>query len=174
MTYKESLTRAMHTLAEDPATCFIGYGLTTGGALGTLKGVNREQLVETTVAEGLMCGLAIGMALTGRKPVVYYERFDFVLNAADAIVNHLAKIELMSRGEFTPGVIIRVTIGNKKKPLFTGETHVQNFTDAFRRMVDFEVVAVDSPQEVAFFYRLARERQDKGQSTMIAEYKDLV
>ena len=61
--YKSELTRSMDYLAEDPAVRFIGYGVKFGKAGGTLKNVPESQLVEMPVAENLMCGVAIGMAL---------------------------------------------------------------------------------------------------------------
>jgi pyruvate dehydrogenase E1 component beta subunit len=106
MTYKESITASMDELAKDPDVCFIGYGIRYGKAMGTLKNVSESQLIETPVAENLMVGLAIGLSLRGKKPVVFIERADFLLNALDAIVNHLDKIELMSRGQFQPACIL--------------------------------------------------------------------
>jgi len=174
MTYKESLTAAMTALGRDPLTCFLGYGVTNDKAGGTLAGVSAEQLIETPVAENLMAGLAIGMALTGRRPLVYFERFDFVLNAADAIVNHLDKMALMSRGEFSPAVILRCVVGNTRKPLFTGETHTQDFTDAFASMLRMPVLTCHHASHVESIYAQAQEAQACGGSTMIVEYKDLL
>jgi pyruvate/2-oxoglutarate/acetoin dehydrogenase E1 component len=119
-----------------------------------------------------MVGLAIGMALAGRRPLVYFERFDFVLNAADAIVNHLDKMATMSRGEFSPAVILRCVVGNTKKPLFTGETHTQDFTGAFWRMVKMPVMTCHHAAHIESIYGQAQEAQRHGGSTMIVEYKD--
>jgi pyruvate dehydrogenase E1 component beta subunit len=174
MTYKEALTHSMEEMAKDPATCFIGYGVKYGGkAMGTLRNVADGQLIETPVAENLMVGIAIGMALKGRKPIVFIERFDFILNAADAIVNHLDKIDAISRGEFAPNIIIRVVAGNRTKPLFTGETHVQDFSAAFQSMVGFPVRKCLSATEVAAHYQDAFSNLDK-HSSMLIEYKDLI
>jgi pyruvate/2-oxoglutarate/acetoin dehydrogenase E1 component len=175
--YKEALTAAMVDLATDPAVRFIGYGVKIGGgAHGTLKSVSESQLIETPVAENLMVGLAIGMSLAGLRPVVFIERFDFILNALDAIVNHLDKIETMSRGQFKPAVILRVVVGNKDKPFFTGATHTQDFTVAIKSMLtpDFLVHQLFSPQEIAFRYDQARAYQVLGRSTVLIEYKDLL
>lgn len=49
MTYKESITQAMTDLAADPAVCFIGYGIRYGKAMGTLKNVSEDQVIETPV-----------------------------------------------------------------------------------------------------------------------------
>ena len=70
LTYKDAITQGNLILAENPQTRFIGYGLQKGRALGTLKGIDSKQIIETPVAENLMIGLAIGLSLTGLKPVV--------------------------------------------------------------------------------------------------------
>lgn len=172
--YKSELTAAMECLAEDPLVRFIGYGVKIGGrALGTLKNVPDSQLVETPVAENLMVGLAIGMALRGLKPVVYIERFDFILNALDAIVNHLAKIKDISRGEFNPSIILRVTVGNKDKPLFTGETHTQDMTEALKRLVKFPIIKLEHADLIRPQYKAAHAFLDR-HSTALIEYKDLM
>jgi pyruvate/2-oxoglutarate/acetoin dehydrogenase E1 component len=182
MTYKESLAAAMTELARDPLVRFIGYGVKVGAIAGKgFGGVNPAQLVETPVAENLMVGMAIGMSLAGLRPVVYIERMDFILNALDAIVNHLDKIGQMSHGEFKPAIILRVVVGNKTKPLYTGATHVQDFTGALREMVTFPVITLDKPVgsepieiEIGKHYRFAHERLAQGESTMLVEYKDLI
>ena len=175
MTYRDELTLAMDNLAGDKATRFIGYGVKIGGrALGTLKNVPDAQLVETPVAENLMVGLATGMSLAGLRPLVFIERMDFILNALDAIVNHLGAAQRISRGQFRPAAILRVVIGNRHKPLYTGPTHVQDFTEAVRLMVNFPVVRLTEAGQIAPAYFEAHEALWRGRSTMLVEHKDLL
>jgi pyruvate/2-oxoglutarate/acetoin dehydrogenase E1 component len=174
MTYKFALSAAMTSLACDPRTRFVGYGLRKGRAMGTLASVPDGQIVETPVAENLMMGVAIGISLRGLLPVVYFERADFLLNAMDAIVNHLDKAATLSRGEFAPAVILRITVGNKEKPLFTGPPHVQDFSSALRQMVDFSVHQLRTAEDVGYGYSAATAAQALGQSTALFEYKDLL
>lgn len=174
MTYKESLTAAMTALAEDPARRFVGYGLRRGRAMGTLSSVPDAQIIETPVAENLMVGIAIGLSLRGLKPVVYFERADFLLNAMDAIVNHLAPARELSRGEFNPAVILRIVVGNKTKPLFTGPVHTQDFSVPLGQMVDFPVRVLEQGDWIEGEYATADVRQAEGISTALFEYKDLM
>lgn len=173
MTYKEEITAAMDSLASDPLVRFIGYGVTIGKAMGTLRNVASSQLIETPVAENLMVGLATGMSLAGLHPVVFIERMDFLMNAMDAIVNHLDKVHTISRGEFSPAVIIRVVIGNKIKPLYTGETHTQDLSRGLQHMCQ---MAVFTTPECSVFhaYEIAANGFRKGYSTIICERKDLI
>lgn len=174
LTYKEALLQSNTQLATDLKTRFIGYGLQKGRALGTLKEVNIAQIIETPVAENLMLGLAIGLSLKGLRPVVFIERMDFILNALDAIVNHLDKANMISHGEFSPAVIIRAVVGNRHKPLYTGITHTQDFTEGLRQMVSFPVFQLKTSDDVLRAYQSAEDNQSKGISTLLVEYKDLV
>lgn len=173
VTYKQALANAMAMLATDPARRFIGYGLLHGRAAGTLKGIPDEQILETPVAENLMVAMATGLSLTGLKPLVFIERCDFVLNALDALVNHLDKINLISRGQFTPAAIIRIVVGNRHGGLKTGATHIQNFGPELSTMLPYCVVReVLYADEVKSAYALAAVSRNK--THVILEYKDLL
>ena len=171
MSYKQAITQANRQLAQDPKTRFIGYGLLTGRAMGTLSGVPEAQIIEMPVAENLLLGSAIGMALTGLKPVVFIERMDFLMNCMDALVNHLDKIKEISQNEFDPVVIIRCIVGNVTKPLYTGATHTQDFSQALRMMTDIPVYQILDEGFVKNAYKYALERKT---SAIIVEYKDLM
>ncbi|MBA3015875.1 MAG: hypothetical protein KKD63_11685 [Proteobacteria bacterium] len=170
MTYRDAIQQAMATLAQDERRVFLGYNVRFGSrAYGTLSGVPEAMCIETPVAENLMAGLAIGMSLTGYRPVLFYERHDFVLNALDAIVNHLDKIETMSQGQFKTPVIIRATVGGRE-PLDPGPQHTQDFTEAFRRMLSFPVMDLTTAAEVTEAYRLAVQLDSP---IMLVERRDL-
>ena len=127
-------------------TIFIGYNISFGSkAYGTLADVPKSKKIETPVAENLMIGLAMGMALEGYRPVVFFERHDFILNALDSIVNSLDKFELLT-GRKLP-IIIRATVG-AKKPLHPGPQHVQDFTSAFKKLIKFKIYEPKTPKEV--------------------------
>ncbi len=174
ISYKDELTKAMELLAQDPLIRFVGYGVKIGGRSGgTLKNVPDSQLIEMPVAESLMVSFAIGLSLKGLKPVVFIERFDFILNALDAIVNHLDKIETISHGEFKPTMILRIVVGNSRKPLFTGKTHTQDFSVALRALVTFPVVQLQEASQITPEYRLAHQMFPEYSKALI-EYKDLM
>lgn len=169
MTYKEAIIQSMKTVEKDSDAVFIGYNVKCGKAGGTLEGISEDKLIETPVAENLMVGMAIGMSLNGKLPVVYFERFDFILNAMDALINHLDKIEDLSEGEFLPKVIIRCVVGGTKKPLYTGPTHTQDFSWMFSKC-SFPVLNCKTPDEILSAYSTAIK---SNKSSMIVEYKDL-
>lgn len=172
LSYKEALTRAMTQLGTDPLVRFCGYGLTVNRHKGSFAGVLENQVKEFTVAEGLMTSAAIGMSLCGLKPVVFFERADFLWNAMDAIVNHLDACEIISKGEFRPTAILRIVVGNQNKPLYTGHTHTRNNAESLKRAVRFPVWTVKTPEEVTVAYEMAMKNLHI-HSTAIFELKDL-
>jgi pyruvate/2-oxoglutarate/acetoin dehydrogenase E1 component len=125
----------MRALA-DAGAVFIGQGVAADGVatFDSLEGVPFEQRIETPVVEELQIGMGIGMALCGFLPVLVYPRFDFLLRAADQLVNHLDKMKQMSRGQFAPKVIIRTRVGSAT-PLDPGPQHRQDHSGAFSFML---------------------------------------
>lgn len=166
ITYKEAMNLVMTELGESGAI-FIGYNVARGDAMGTLKGVPADQKLETPVAENLMSGLAIGMSFEGFLPVLYFERHDFMLVAADAIGNHIDKIERISHGEYKVPVIIRA-VEAFGGPFYSGPTHHQDFTGVMKELVDFPVFDPISGVDVLKAFRGAKE---SGRPAMIIERK---
>jgi len=166
ITYKQAIIESMNELGKLNSV-FIGYNVRNGNAMGTLCGVNDSQKIETPVAENLMTGLGIGMSFEGYKPVIYFERQDFMLVAADAIVNHINYIERLSHGEFKVPVILRTVVADAG-PFYSGPTHSQDFTEGFKKMVDFPIYIPSDGREVLEYYQAA---MNSNRPCMIVEKK---
>ena len=166
LSFKQAVTQGMTELGDEGAI-FIGYSIVPGDAMGTLVDVNIDQKIETPIAENLMVGLAIGMSFEGFKPVVYFERHDFMLVAADAIGNHVDKIERISHGEFKVPIILKTVIDDGEL-FYSGPTHSQDFTSTFREMVSFPVLEPETPGEALDAYRFAKNSDGP---VMIVEHK---
>jgi len=171
MKYVDHLIKSMEYLAEDARTVFIGQSVKYSGnsIYNTLKTIPDEKKIETPVFEETQMGLSIGLALEGYVPVTCYPRFDFLLLAVNQLVNHLDKMEEMTRGTFKPRVIIRTSIG-AKVPLNGGLQHTQDHTEAFRLLLDnVDVVLLKDKEDIQPAYQNALTRED-GKSTLIIEY----
>jgi pyruvate dehydrogenase E1 component beta subunit len=148
--FMRQLNQAMLMLAAQPRSLFIGQGVAADGVAtyADFEGVPMEQRIEFPIAEELNVGYAIGLAMMGYLPVVCIPRVDFLLRAADAIINHLDKIEQMSVGQWNPKVIIRTRVGSKT-PLDAGPQHTQRHTEAFRHMLtNVNVWEILRPSEI--------------------------
>jgi pyruvate/2-oxoglutarate/acetoin dehydrogenase E1 component len=131
--FAKAINEAMLLLAEDPRTVFVGQGVVYGGIAmaASLDGVPMSKRVELPVIEDFQMGYCIGLALTGKVPICMFPRFDFVLLAANQLVNHLDKLP---RFGWHPKVIIRTAVGSRY-PLDAGPQHTQDHTAAFRMML---------------------------------------
>ena len=116
-------------------------------------------------------GIANGLAIAGLIPVSIFPRWNFLLLAANQLINHLDKFPQMSNGGYRPKAIIRTSIGSER-PLHPQHQHVGDFTDAFRLMCpNIEIIRLDETQQIFPAYQKALERTD-GKSTLIVEYGD--
>lgn len=168
--YAGELTAAMDLLAADPRTIFLGQAVAYPGTAqsGTLKNVPDVQKVELPVAEEMQMGLSIGLALAGYIPVTCYPRWNFLLLAANQIINHLDKLPLISG--YRPKVIVRVGVG-ADKPMHPGEQHLGDFTLPFKAMCQtVTFVKLRHRLEVVPEYRDALRREG---STVLVEYGSL-
>ena len=102
---------------------FIGYNVKYGKAMGTLEGVPDDQLVETPVAENLMSGLV--SECVSKVSFLSFTSNDMILCwwQADAIVNHIDKIEFISHGEFKVPVIMRAVTADAGPFYLVQHTH---------------------------------------------------
>ena len=162
LTYKQELTEIMSWLASKPDTIFIGQSVLWRGnsIFDTLTSVPEAKRLEFPVAEDFQLGFCVGLALAGYFPVSCYPRFDFLLLAANQLVNHLDRITEITGGNFNPRMIVRTMIG-PKTPLNAGAQHTGDYTTAFRRMLRNVVVVKVLPGSVEKTYRWAYEEADK-------------
>ena len=131
--YTGELNRSMKMLAEHPKTLFVGQAVKYPGqaAFKTFDGVPMDRRIEMPVCEDLQMGFCTGLALEGYIPVCFYPRWDFLIIAANALINHLDKLPMMG---WRPKMIIRTAVG-RTQPLDPGPQHVQNHTHAVRQML---------------------------------------
>jgi pyruvate/2-oxoglutarate/acetoin dehydrogenase E1 component len=169
--YAAELRRTMTWLAAQPSTVFVGQALRNGSFMSaTFDDCPDGKLCELPVFENTNVGMAIGMSLSGCIPIVVIPRWNFLILAADAIVNHLDKIAEYSL--YRPRVIIRTAVG-RTRPLSPGIQHTSNFCDAFRSMCrSIHIVELREPKSVFEEYAKAYSRND-GVSTILSEYGDL-
>jgi len=84
-------------------------------------GISR--VFETPTAENSSLGIAVGLAISGHKPIVVHQRLDFFLLAMDQLVNAAAKWRYMFGDQYNTAMIIRLIVG---RGWGQGPTHSQN------------------------------------------------
>ncbi len=168
--YKIALTNVMSNLAKLDNTIFIGQQIVfPGNPMSTTLGdVPKEKMIETPVMEETQMGMSLGLAITGKTVISFYPRWDFLISAANQLINHLDKFELMTGKKVN--ILIRVGKGSDV-PLDPGHQHKANYINEFKSMcpnITFYDLKTDS--DVEFAYKNAIE---KGGIHILAEYPQL-
>ena len=143
----ESLNHALHQLMDyDQSVYVIGEDILDpyGGAFKVTKGLSDrfpDRVWSTPISEAGFVGMASGMALAGMSPIVELMFGDFVALASDQIVNTLAKLHFLSRGQARTNVVIRTPMGGGRG---YGATHSQSLEKMFLGTPGIKVVAVST------------------------------
>ena len=169
--YQENVIKAMEMLSKEKNAIFIGQTIIYGGSpmFPSCDKVPMDKRVELPVFEDTQMGMSIGLALEGFLPISIFPRIDFLLCATNQLINHLDKVEEMSKGEFKPGVIIRTQIGNKG-PLYPGPQHCGDYTAGLKKLCKhIAVIKIKNEDDVLPNYRYALARAKIGKSTLLIE-----
>ncbi|MDI6744619.1 MAG: alpha-ketoacid dehydrogenase subunit beta [Thermodesulfovibrionales bacterium] len=109
---------------------------------GLIDEFGAERVIDTPLAESVIAGAAIGMALYGLKPVAEIQFMGFVYPAIDQIFSHASRIRSRSRGRFTCPLVIRTPYGAGIK---APELHSESTESFFCHMPGIKVVVPSSP-----------------------------
>lgn len=171
MNYHDELALAMIWLGSKPNTVFLGQGVANAGTSmsSTFEHVPMEKRVEMPVAEEMQVGLCIGMSLNRFVPVCVIPRWNFMLRAADQIVNHMDALPRYSAGGFFPKVIIRVAAPSTS-PFNPGPQHDADFTAAFRLML--RTTAIETLTYAGDIMPAYRRAWDRHGCSILVEYTD--
>lgn len=150
LTFAEAIHEAQNqAMAADPAVVVMGEGVDDAtGIFGTCLGLEEkfgaDRVFDLPIAENTCTGAALGMALTGLKPIYVHMRADFLFMGADQLVNHLAKWKYMTSGRQCAPVVIRAIIG---RGWGSGAQHSQSPQGMFLQAPGLAVAMPASPYE---------------------------
>ncbi len=87
----------------DDDVLVIGEDVAEGGPYTVTAGLaeefGTERVLNTPISEAAICGVAIGAAQSGKRPVLEIMFIDFLTLALDQLVNAAAKAHFMSGGQ---------------------------------------------------------------------------
>ena len=92
------------------------------GIFGTTLDLNKKfpnRVYDLPTAENGFTGFAIGLALSGKKPIITHQRVEFSLLSIDQLFNQAAKWNYMTAGERSVPMVIRLIIEKDAKAPFT-------------------------------------------------------
>jgi pyruvate/2-oxoglutarate/acetoin dehydrogenase E1 component len=107
-------------MRHDSSVFIIGEDIAEAGTpFKILKGLVEEfgtdRVIDTPISEPGFCGLAVGAAMTGMRPVVDIMFGDFLTLAMDQIANQSAKVHYMSGGKLKVPIVFRTNMGATRR-----------------------------------------------------------
>lgn len=169
--YSQAIRNAFaDSLADDPQVTLMGLGASDPtGIFGTTAGLAEEfgqnRVMDIPCAENGMTGIAIGMALGGKKVVLSHQRVDFALLTLEQIINQAAKWHYMFNGQDSVPMVIRMIIG---RGWGQGPQHSQFLPTLFTHIPGLRVLAPTFPSDA---YHLTREAINDPNPVIIFEHR---
>jgi pyruvate dehydrogenase E1 component beta subunit len=172
LTYAQAACTALErAMAADARVVALGEDVGRGGIFGQYRGLQQKfgaaRVIDTPISESTIMGAAVGMALTGLKPVVEMRVVDFALCAMDEIVNQAAKARYMFGGQGRVPLVARLPIG-----LWAGSAaqHSQSLEAWFAHIPGLVVVTPGTAQDN---FSLLTAALDCGDPVIYMEHKEL-
>ena len=138
------LNAALHELFERrDDVLLIGEDLLDpyGGAFKVSRGLSErwpERVLTTPISEASLFGVAAGLALRGKRPILEIMFGDFVALGFDQIVNGIAKFREMFDEQVTVPLVVRTPMGGRRG---YGPTHSQSLEKLLLGVPGIRVVA---------------------------------
>ena len=111
---------------------------------GMLKEFGDRRVVDTPIAENGFCGVGIGAAMAGLRPIVEVMTWNFALVAYDQIINNAAKIVNMTAGTYKVPIVIRGPTGAAEN---LASQHSQSLESIFAHFPGLKVVSTSTPKD---------------------------
>ncbi|MFH4974776.1 hypothetical protein AB6A40_001485 [Gnathostoma spinigerum] len=147
---RDALNMAMdEELKRDPNVFLIGEEVAQyDGAYKVSKGLWKkygdERIIDTPITEMGFCGLAVGAAMAGLRPICEFMTFNFAMQAIDQVVNSAAKTYYMSAGQMHVPVVFR---GCNGAAVGVAAQHSQDFSAWYAHVPGLKVVTPYSSED---------------------------
>jgi pyruvate dehydrogenase E1 component beta subunit len=116
-TMVEALNLALdQAMSEDDRVLVMGQDIgINGGVFRVTKGLfqryGRDRVIDTPLAECGIIGTAVGMAVTGLKPVAEIQFSGFTMQAFDQIEQNMARLRNRTMGRYPMPIVMRTPYG---------------------------------------------------------------
>ncbi|MCA1686060.1 MAG: pyruvate dehydrogenase complex E1 component subunit beta [Planctomycetia bacterium] len=115
--YREALRQAMvEEMERDDRVFLMGeevaeYNGAYKVSQGMLDQFGPRRIIDSPISEEGFCGIGIGAAMVGLRPIIEFMTYSFSYVAFDQIVNNAANMRYMSGGQFSVPIVFRGNAG---------------------------------------------------------------
>jgi 2-oxoisovalerate dehydrogenase E1 component len=145
---------------------------------GLWKRFGEQRVIDTPIAESSIAGVALGLALGGKRPVAEMQFTDFAHMAFNQVTNEIAKFRYRSNGDWGVPIVVRAPMGGHANgALYHSQSIEARFATPGLKIVipstpreakGLLLAAIRDPDPVLFWehkrlYRSFKERVPKGE-----------
>lgn len=149
-------------LEEDPKVLSFGEdaGL-EGGVFRVTENLQtkhgEERVFDTPLSEAGIIGSAVGMCMTGLRPVAEIQFSGFAYPAYDHIISHAARMHNRTRGRYDMSMVIRMPYGGGIKAI---EHHSESMETLYAHVPGLKVIIPSTPYDAKGLLISAIESDD--------------
>lgn len=172
-TYREAIRNALiDEMKSDESIVLLGEDIGHAGGPfkvteGLLDQFGSHRVLDTPIAETGIIGTAIGMSITGLRPIAEIMFADFLAVCSDQIINSMAKYRYMSAGQIALPMVIRTAGGAGAR--FAAQ-HSQTGESWFIQFPGLKLALPSNPHEA---YHLTRASIRDNNPVIVYEHKVL-
>lgn len=150
MLFREALNQAMsEEMERDPDVFLMGeevafYNGAYKVSQGMLDRFGADRVIDTPISEAGFCGVGVGAAMCGLRPIIELMTWSFSLVAIDQIVNNAGQISYMSGGQFRLPIVFRGPSGAAHQ---LAATHSHSFEAWYASVPGLKVVMPGTPAD---------------------------
>lgn len=130
---------------------------TFGSTVGLKKKFGEKRVFATPLSEDANCGLGIGAAVAGLRPINIHIRADFLLLCMNQLANIAGIVRYYSNGKLQCPITVRAVIG---RGWGQGSQHSKEIYQMFESIPGIRVVVPSSPQDAYSLLRASIECND--------------
>ena len=170
MNYNQKINQALDEMMIDEKVYLLGLGVSDPKRFfdttkNLIEKYGLERVRECPTSENTYLGMALGMSLCGLKPIVHFQRVDFMLYAFDQLINNIAKWNDMFGRETEINLVIRTLVG---MGWGQGAQHSQNLTSVLAHFPGLIITAPSSPSSA---YKLLKNSINYGKPVVQIEHR---
>ena len=117
VTLIDAITMAMAwELEHDKDVVVLGEDVGINGGVfrataGLQSRFGADRVHDTPLAEGMIAGISIGMAMQGMRPIAEIQFMGFIYPTVDQMINHAGRIRNRTRGRLSCPMVLRAPSG---------------------------------------------------------------
>ena len=162
MTLVEAVNQAMRDeLGRDERVVLLGEDVAVSGGVfrateGLLAAFGPARIVDTPLAEAAIVGSAVGMCMTGMRPIVEMQFDSFSYPGLDQMLSHVSRYRWRSRGRMGMPMVMRMPYGGG---VHAPELHEDSPEAYYAHTPGLQVLVPSTPQD-AYGLLVAAIRSD--------------